>query len=72
MILVTNINLHGFCDSSSQAYCAVIYAATISRIITSKTKVAPIKKLSIPSLELLSCLLLSDTKFRAFVLSVAI
>ena len=58
-----------FCDtvdSSNQAYCAVIYAqaetgsGTISRIITSKTKVAPIKKLSIPHLELLSCLLLSE------------
>ena len=64
--VITNINLHGFCDSSSQAYCAVIYAqtetggGTISRIITSKTKVAPIKKLSIPRLKLLSCLLLSE------------
>ena len=37
---VTNINLHGFCDSSNQAYCAVIYAqaktsvGVISRILT--------------------------------------
>ena len=59
--VITNINLHGFCDSSNQAYCAVIYAqtetssGTISRILISKTKVAPIKKLSIPRLELLSC-----------------
>ena len=64
--VITGINLHGFCDSSNQAYCAVVYAQAessggiISRIITSKTKVAPIKKLSIPRLELLSCLLLSE------------
>ena len=62
---IRNISLYGFCDRSNQAYCAVIYAVTelsnsvISRIVTSKTKVAPIKKLTIPKLELLSCLLLS-------------
>ena len=62
---IRNISLYGFCDSSNQAYCAVIYAVTelsnsvISRIVTSKTKVAHIKKLTIPTLELLSCLLLS-------------
>ena len=64
--MITNISLHGFCDSSSQAYCAVISAQTqtsaciISRVITSKTKVVPIKNLSIPRLELLACLLPSE------------
>ena len=64
---VTNIQLHGFCDASEQAYCAVIFVTTVesenefaSRIVTSKTKVAPIKKHSIPWLELLSSLLLTE------------
>ena len=64
---VTNVQLHGFCDASEQAYCAVIFVTTVvsenefaSRIVTSKTKVAPIKKHSIPRLELLSSLLLTE------------
>ena len=66
------INLHGFCDASNHAYCAVIYVqaetrnGSMSRIITSKTKVAPIKKLSIPRLELLSCLLLSEIMMNVY------
>ena len=61
--VVANITLHGFCDTSTQAYCAAIYVQTesnkgiISRLLTSKTKVGPIKKLSILRLELLSCFL---------------
>ena len=61
---VTNITLHGFSDSSERAYCAVIYAQVknndsyVSNIIASKTKVTPLKRLSIPRLELLACLLL--------------
>ena len=59
------IELHGFADSSSQAYAAVIYAHLVAdvgvttKILTSKTRVAPTKPLTIPRLELLSCLLLS-------------
>ena len=59
------IELHGFSDSSLELYCAVIYLRFISdcgvtvSFLASKTKVAPRKKLTIPRLELLRCLLLS-------------
>ena len=51
--------LHGFGDASKQAYCAVIYlvqqqfSGTYAQLITSKTRVAPIKPKSIPRLELM-------------------
>jgi len=65
-LIVTEIDLHGFCDSSKHAYCAVIYALVNtnvgpqSRIVTSKVNVTPIKEQSIPRLELLACLLLAN------------
>ena len=63
--LVRGFELHGFCDSSSEVYCAVVYLRVImgtevkTSLLASKTKVAPIKVVTIPRLELLSCLLLS-------------
>ena len=60
------ISLHGFCDSSELAYSAVVYIlirhenGVSVEFLTSKTKVAPLKKLSLPRLELLSCLLLCN------------
>lgn len=62
---IENVELHGFCDSSSEVYSAVVYlrVRTCNNVkvclLTSKTKVAPIKSLSIPRLELLGCFLLS-------------
>ena len=59
------IELHGFSDSSKELYCAVVYLRLISNdgvklsFLASKTKVAPLKTLTIPRLELLGCLLLS-------------
>ena len=58
--------LHGFCDASLQGYGACIYLKSIhssgeidTNIITSKTRVSPIKEQTIPRLELLSAVLLS-------------
>ena len=52
--------LHGFSDASEQAIAAVAYLRTVYeagdvdvRLIASKTKVAPLKKQSIPRLELI-------------------
>jgi hypothetical protein len=59
------IELHGFSESSKELYCAVDYLRLISNdgvklsFLASKTKVASLKTLTIPCLELLGCLLLS-------------
>lgn len=54
-----SIQLHGFADASKQAYAAAVYirvtrinGETQCRLITSKTRVAPIITKSIPKLEL--------------------
>ncbi|XP_055910832.1 uncharacterized protein LOC129945200 [Eupeodes corollae] len=61
-----SVEYHGFSDASSVAYSAVVYArCKISEseyktiLIASKTKVAPLKPVSIPRLELCAALLLS-------------
>ena len=57
--------IHGLCDSSAQAYCAVVYVrvacsqAVKVNLWAGKCRVAPMKDLSIPRLELLACVLLS-------------
>ena len=60
------IEVHGFSDASEHAYAAVLYLRTISkkgkivtRLIASKTRVAPTTKQSIPRLELLGALILT-------------
>ena len=58
--------LHGFCDASTRAYAAVIYVrATYANkpptcsFVIAKTRVAPIKPLSVPRLELCGATLLA-------------
>ena len=59
------VELHGFSDASQQAYTAVVYLRIVSngkvvtRLIAAKTRVAPLKRQSIPWLELLSALILT-------------
>ncbi len=56
--------LHVFCDASERAYCAVGYlqgksetAEIISTLVTSKSRVAPLKKMTLPRLELMGALI---------------
>ena len=52
--------IHGFGDASKNAYCAMVYlvycqtSGTYSSLIAAKTRVAPVKRLTIPQLELMS------------------
>lgn len=59
-----HVALHGFGDASNAAFAAVVYIRCVSadgtistHLVTSKTKVAPIKQVSIPRLELCAVVL---------------
>ena len=62
---IHSCSLHGFGDASEKAYCAVVYlvmntsSGTYVRLMSSKTRVSPINKTTIPRLELLSGLILA-------------
>ncbi|GFW03549.1 integrase catalytic domain-containing protein [Trichonephila clavipes] len=58
----SDIILHGFCDASTKAYAAVVYLKSKQEIhlVSAKTRVAPIKQLTIPRLELSGALLLAE------------
>ncbi|UYV66657.1 hypothetical protein LAZ67_4002469 [Cordylochernes scorpioides] len=66
-LLIYNMQMHGFCDSSELAYSAVCYLRITYEnnqietiLLTAKTKVAPIKKIPIPRLELCAALMLAQ------------
>ena len=68
---VVSLQLHGFSDASENAYAAVVYlritdtfGKTQISLVSSKTKVAPIKKLTIPRLELCGAYLLAQLLFH--------
>lgn len=61
-----SIQIHGFCDASIRAYGAVVYVRGLDehgkmqvRVLSAKSRIAPIKPVSVPRLELAACELLS-------------
>ncbi|XP_011881903.1 PREDICTED: uncharacterized protein LOC105569780, partial [Vollenhovia emeryi] len=68
------VSIHGFADASTVAYAAVVYARVESSsspvtvtLLAGKSKVAPLKNLTVPRLELSAALLL--TRLIEFVVS---
>ena len=60
------VQLHGFCDASEAAYSGVVYVRAEDEqnnvhtsLVLAKTKVAPLKRLSIPRLELCGAVILA-------------
>ena len=64
---VKELELHGFSDASEGAYGACIYIRSTdvlgnitTKLLCSKSRVAPLRKLSLPRLELCAAMLLAD------------
>ena len=68
---IQSVQLHGFSDASEGAYSGVVYLRMVdslqcvyTSLVTSKTKVAPMKRLSIPRLELCGARLLAQLLYH--------
>ncbi len=66
-VAITSFQLHGFSDASEKAYSGVVYLSmrdtkgmVHTSLVASKTRVAPIKPLTIPRLELNGALVLAQ------------
>ena len=64
---VISFQLHGFADASAKGYACCIYVRTVylnhgisSNLLCSKSRVAPLKQITLPRLELCVCLLLAS------------
>ena len=64
---IVSVQLHGFCDASESAYAAVVYLRMVDHnhvvhvsLVMAKSKVAPLKRLTIPRLELCGATLLAE------------
>jgi hypothetical protein len=62
----SSLEVHGFADASSRAYAAVVYLRDVQSnsnfqvsLICAKTKIVPVKTITIPRLELNAVVLLS-------------
>ena len=64
-VKICSVQLRRFCDSSNQICCVVIYLRIVTQFgiqasfLTAKTKLTSLKKLLMPRLELLACVLFS-------------
>ncbi|XP_033241627.1 uncharacterized protein [Drosophila pseudoobscura] len=62
----SNLEMHGFCDASMSAYGACIYAVSQgdngvkANLLSSRSRVAPLKTITIPKLELCGAALLAQ------------